>query len=95
MSINDLIELIYKNNNEDMEQTIDDINYLYSQIKLTPYALVKEMEEFALENDRCPNCGHELGFYTYTEDRGECQGIPVKEIMHECYCPKCDYGDDE
>ena len=95
MSIKDLIELIYKNNNEDMEQTIDDINYLYSQIKLTPYALVKEMEEFALENDRCPDCGHELEFYTYTEDRGECQGIPVKEIMHERYCPKCDYGGDE
>ena len=89
MSINDLIELIYKNNNEDMEQTIDDINYLYSQIKLTPYALVKEMEEFALDNERCPNCGHELSYYTYVEDRGECQGIPVKEVMHECYCPKC------
>ena len=89
MSINDLIELIYKNNNEDMEQTIDDINYLYSQIKLTPYALVKEMEEFALDNERCPNCGHELSYYTYVEDRGECQGIPVKEVMHECYCPNC------
>ena len=95
MSINDLIELIYKNNNEDMEQTIDDINYLYSQIKLTPYALVKEMEEFALDNERCPNCGHELSYYTYVEDRGECQGIPVKEVMHERYCPNCDYGGDE
>ena len=48
-----------------------------------------------MENDRCPDCGHELEFYTYTEDRGECQGIPVKEIMHEGYCPNCAYGDDE
>ena len=94
MSIRELIELIYKNNNEDMEQTIDDINYLYSQIKLTPYALVKEMEEFALENNRCPNCGNEMDYYTYVEDRGECQGIPVKEVMHERYCVNCDGGDE-
>ena len=95
MSIRELLELILDANGGDWGQTIDDINYLYSQIKLTPYALVKEMEEFALDNERCPNCGHELSYYNYTEDKGECQGIPVKEIMHECYCPKCDYGDDE
>ena len=94
MSIRELIELILDANGGDWVQTIDDINYLYSQIKLTPYALVKEMEEFALENDRCPDCGHELEFYTYTEDRGECQGIPVKEVMHERYCVNCDGGDE-
>ena len=95
MSIRELIELILDANGGDWEQTIDDINYLYSQIKLTPYALVKEMEEFALDNDRCPNCGNEMDYSTYVEDRGECQGIPVKEVMHKRYCPKCDYGGDE
>ena len=95
MSIRELIELILDANDGDWELTKDDIDNFYVQFKLSAYQLVAEFEEFALENDRCPDCGHELGFYTYTEDRGECQGIPVKEIMHECYCPKCDYGGDE
>ena len=95
MSIRELIELILDANGGDWVQTKDDIDNLYLQVKLTPYALIKEMEEFALENEKCPNCGHELNFYNYVEDRGECQGITVKEIMHECYCPNCAYGDDE
>ena len=95
MSIRELIELILDANGGDWVQTKDDIDNLYLQVKLTPYALIKEMEEFALENEKCPNCGHELNFYNYVEDRGECQGIPVKEIMHEGYCPNCAYGDDE
>ena len=95
MSIRELIELILDANGGDWELTKDDIDNFFVQFKLSAYQLVAEFEEFALENDRCPDCGHELEFYTYTEDRGECQGIPVKEIMHEGYCPNCAYGDDE
>ena len=91
MSINDLIELIYKNNNEDMEQTIDDIDYLYSQVKLTPYALVKEMEEFALIKYRCPKCGEPLQTHNYEEDRGEFWGEPATETMNIVGCPNCGF----
>ena len=94
MSIRELIELILDANGGDWEQTKDDIDSFFIQFKLSAYQLVAEFKEFALENDRCPDCGHELGFYTYTEDRGECQGIPVKEIMHERYCVNCDGGDE-
>ena len=92
MSIRELIELILDANGGDWVQTKDDIDNFFVQFKLSAYQLVAEFKEFALENDRCPDCGHELGFYTYTEDRGECQGIPVKEIMHERYCNNCDGG---
>ena len=94
MSIRELIELILDANGGDWEQTKDDIDSFFIQFKLSAYQLVAEFKEFALENDRCPDCGHELGFYTYTEDRGECQGIPVKEVMHERYCVNCDGGDE-
>ena len=94
MSIRELIELILDANGGDLEQTKDDIDSFFIQFKLSAYQLVAEFKEFALENDRCPDCGHELGFYTYTEDRGECQGIPVKEVMHERYCVNCDGGDE-
>ena len=92
MSIRELIELILDANGGDWVQTKDDIDNFFVQFKLSAYQLVAEFKEFALENDRCPDCGHELGFYTYTEDRGECQGIPVKEVMHERYCVNCDGG---
>ena len=94
MSIRELIELILDANGGDWEQTKDDIDSFFIQFKLSAYQLVAEFKEFALENDRCPDCGHELEFYTYTEDRGECQGIPVKEVMHERYCVNCDGGDE-
>lgn len=94
MSIRELIELILDANGGDWEQTKDDIDNFFVQFKLSAYQLVAEFEEFALENDRCPDCGHELRFCTYTEDRGECQGIPVKEVMHERYCVNCDGGDE-
>ena len=94
MSIRELIELILDANGGDWVQTKDDIDSFFIQFKLSAYQLVAEFKEFALENDRCPDCGHELGFYTYTEDRGECQGIPVKEVMHERYCVNCDGGDE-
>lgn len=95
MSIREFIELILDANGGDWVQTKDDIDNFFVQFKLSAYQLVAEFEEFALENNKCPNCGSDLEYEAYEEDRGEFQGFECKEIMHECYCPKCDYGDDE
>ena len=94
MSIRELIELILDANGGDWVQTKDDIDNFFVQFKLSAYQLVAEFEEFALENNRCPNCGNEMDYYTYVEDRVECQVLPVKEVMHERYCVNCDGGDE-
>lgn len=95
MNIRELVELILEFNGWDFRQTAEDIGELYMQLKLAPSQLLGEFEDICFKENKCPNCGHELSFYTYAEDRGECQGIQVEETMYECYCPNCDYGDDE
>lgn len=95
MSIRELVELILEFNGWDFRQTAEDIGELYMQLKLAPSQLLGEFEDICFKENKCPNCGSDLEYEAYEEDRGEFQGFECKEIMHECYCPKCDYGDDE
>lgn len=91
MSIRELVELILEFNGWDFRQTAEDIGELYMQLKLAPSQLLGEFEDICFKENKCPNCGHELKFYTYTENRGEFWGEPVTETMNIVGCPNCGF----
>lgn len=49
----------------------------------------EELKRYALDNDVCYECGNELVWHTWNEDRGEFWGFPCKEEMSELTCRVC------
>lgn len=47
------------------------------------------IEEYAIENELCPKCIYPLEIQEWEEYRGECNGWPAYETLHEFICPKC------
>lgn len=90
----DLLLMINRNNNE-VSETIQDINMLVSDIRKNPKELADKLEEdknsLADRTDRCPKCGEYLVIINkWDEPRGEMQGVDSYETMYKYGCD-CGY----
>lgn len=85
----ELFNIIHKNYcNGDVEETITVVNELVESMLLSnsfAYLLKQECEEFALSNNKCPECGSDLCYLEHTEEH-EYWGRIVFETISECFC---------
>ena len=76
--------------NYEPEIVIQEINELIGNIELNPkkflYDLSKEVEDFGLENEKCPLCGSNLITTTHAEYREEYCGSDCYEEMVALEC---------
>lgn len=78
---------------DDLKETVEETNDLIGQILNNPrkfaYDLSIELEEFCDIQDICTNCGNQITYETYKEDRGEYLGTPCSENITYTKCPNC------
>ena len=83
--------------NNEPEIVIQEINELIGNIEINPrkffYDLSKEVEDFGLENEKCPLCGNDLITATHAEYRGEYCGSDCYEemVVLECEDSYCNF----
>ena len=83
--------------NYEHEIVIQEINELIGNIEINPrkffYDLSKEVEDFGLENEKCPLCGNDLITATHAEYRGEYCGSDCYEemVVLECEDSYCNF----
>ena len=83
--------------NYEPEIVIQEINELIGNIEINPrkffYDLSKEVEDFGLENEKCPLCGNDLITATHAEYRGEYCGSDCYEemVVLECEDSYCNF----
>lgn len=93
----DLIIAILDSEGGNEQSTIELVNQLASELldenKECSWgkALANEIEEFALQHGRCPNCGSRLIYKNIHGDTTEYFGLPVTEETSEATCHECNY----
>lgn len=91
----DLIIAILDSEGGNEKTTIELINELASDLldenKESTWgnALAKEIEEFAFDHGRCPNCGARLIYKDMKGDTTEYFGLPVNDDISEPICQEC------
>lgn len=96
MNALDIISAILDSNGGDYKQTILCVNEFASELLEEKYdstwgrQLLKEIEEFAIHNGKCPNCGQDLSQREYFQE-SEFLGNVAKEKMTEIRCKWCNF----
>lgn len=91
----ELIQMINRNNHK-VNQTIQDINMLVSDIRENPKELADKLEEdknsLAERTQSCSKCGCPLETVDkWKESRGEMLGKEIQEDMYKFGCTSCGY----
>lgn len=100
MSADEIIQMILESCSENIRETIEMANELIAQITDNPkqlaYDLSERLEEYSLENNKCPLCGEDIVQIYIENQSSEYFGQPTEERMstYGCDNPSCGYVKD-
>ncbi|WP_291567058.1 MULTISPECIES: hypothetical protein [unclassified Clostridium] len=88
MNENDVLQYIQDYCNDNEEEVIIEGNRILDDIENGRFVenFKLSLEEYAAKYNKCPECGRELKYNTYTDER-EYQGFPTSEVFYNKYCP--------
>lgn len=84
-----LIDALLEYNEGDWEETKEDIDNIYRELRLAPSLIFAYWKERCLDEGKCCYCGGDMVSYIEREYRGEYQGFDTYEDVTYYRCSEC------